>query len=428
MGRLSINSIGSEATLSRIKDMMENIQEIRVRVRCKVVSWKRGRYNTMFVIQISPYPPEAGSDYHEQLAYELVKKIQRPILVLAGLTHLDIGKAVKLYGIIEKRSGVVVYRAFWVPRIAECKNLSKVLKFIIASLKALAQTIVLAKKHSKEIITHFHYGLTTWPGAFLGEHYPLGMVLARIMGAKVVWIIHAFLVPYQLRQEAKDRRLPLLLVLLLTTYYLLLAKIAAFACHKVVVLVDSPNAPITSFLKKFLGKNKVFEQVHPLFKPLVKFATKSRNKITIACLGYIRREKGYHVLLKWLANLKNRNPCIYDKIDVIIAGTIDRKKREDIEYLKSLLSMKQQYELKNVKFIIKRLNKKEFQELLAKTDIIWCAYTRKYGPSGILAWAKAYRKRAIIYAKGNLWLGDKKPSLEDFSYHVKSLLEFVRHA
>jgi len=353
------------------------------------------------ILQVSPYPPEPGADYHEMLAHELVKKYRKPIVVLAGLNHLNVREAMEKYGVIEDHGNVVVYRAFWAPRIAERKNPIVILRYIVASLKALAQAIRIARKYTEKVVVHFHYGPTTGPGAFLGEHYPLGMGLARLMRANVSWTIHDFLTPHQLLQEAKERGLPVPLALLLVAYYLLLAKIAAKACHRIIVLVDSPNAPITEWLAKLLGEDKVEEQVHPPFKPLVELTSNLRDRITIACLGYIRREKGYHYLLQWLANLRSKNPRLYDKIQVIIAGAIDRKKPQDMEYLKKLLEMKHKYELTNVKIILRILSREEFHKLLSESDIVWCAYERKYGPSGILAWARAYHKKALYIP--NLW-------------------------
>lgn len=359
------------------------------------------RLRESIVVQVSPYPPEPGADYHEMLARELAKEYGKPVIVLAGLNYLNVEEAMKRYGVVENHGDVMVYRAFWAPRIAEYRSLATILRYIVASLKALVQAIAIARKHAEKVVAHFHYGPTTWPGAFLGEHYPLGMILARLLGTRVLWTIHAFLTPYQLLQEAKERRIALPLSLLLIAYYLLLAKIAAKACHKIIVLVDSPNAPITKWLAKLLGKDKVEEQVHPPFKPLLKLITKSRDRIIIACLGYIRKEKGYHHLLKWLAELRNRDPELYNKVQVIIAGAIDRGKPQDITYLRELLEMKRKHQLANVEIIPRKLNREEFHKLLAESDIVWCAYEKKYGPSGILAWARAYGKRALYV--GRLW-------------------------
>ncbi|NPA98699.1 MAG: glycosyltransferase family 4 protein [Crenarchaeota archaeon] len=371
------------------------------------------------VIQVSPYPPEPGADYHEQLAHQLSRELKAPVIVLAGLNHLKLHEAIKQYGVIEIHDRVIVYRAFWAPRIAECKNPITIVRYLIASLKALAQVVRTAKKYAKKVIAHFHYGPTTWPGALLGEHYPLGMILARALKARVFWTIHAFLTPHQLLQESRERRLSTLLALPLIAYYLTIARIAATACHKIIALVDNPSAPITTILSRLLGK-RVLEEVHPPFKPLAKPSINHRrDKVLMICIGYIRKEKGYHKLLQWLANLKIKDPSIYRRLKVIIAGTIDRKKREDIEYLRNLISIKNQHKLTNVEFIIKNLSKEEFHYLLLKGDIIWCAYTKKYGPSGILAWARAFSKYAIII--GSEW------SSRDHSYRTLESTSFSEH-
>ncbi len=357
----------------------------------------------ILVIQVSPFPPEAGSDYHRQLAFELRKGLKIPVIVLAGLNYLNMHRALREYGVIEKKDSIIVYRAFWAPRITEYRRPGVVLRHIISSLKALTQVIDIARKHVGKVIVHFHYGPTTWPGGILGEHYPLGMMLAKLLRAKVIWTIHAFLVPQVLLREARSRGLPLLLSIFLLIYYMILVKLAAKSSHKIISLVDYSNAPITSYFSKLLGKNKIEEQVHPPFKPMAKLESerKPKSRIIIVCPGYIRREKGYHHLLKWLVNLKNKDPKIYAKVKVIIAGGIDRRRRSDIEYLVELIRIKRKYELSNVEFILKKLDVKEFHELLAKSDIIWCAYEKKYGPSGILAWARAYHKKVIYIS--NLW-------------------------
>ena len=366
----------------------------------------------ILLVQVSPYPPEPGSDYHYYLARAARLSNHLPVVVLAGLNHLDSERAEKAYGLLENNDGVIVYRAFWAPRLLEEKNPWKALRFLASSLRALSQVTSIARRKGRRPLVHFHYGPTSWPGLLLGEHFPLGMALARLEGARVVWVVHSLPVVSQVLREARQKGLPLLLALLGAIYHTIIVLFSALWAHRVVVLVDNPGAGIKEYLERLVpSRGKVVEYTHPVFwSPAGSSkAPGAGREVLLVCPGYIRAEKGYHVLLHWLARLKDEKPEVYRRIRVIIAGGIDRNKREDIEYLRALLELRRQHGLGNVSIVVRKLGRKEFYELLRRSNIVWAAYTKKYGPSGILAWARTFGKKAIMI--DTLWgpVGDGKP-------------------
>jgi len=355
------------------------------------------RHLSASLIQISPYPPESGSDYHKMLAKELSKRLKF-VLVLAGLNY-PLNYAERTYGSIEKYDNITVIRAYWAPRLIECRRPLKVIKYAVISIRNLIFSIKKLQKHTLRTIAHFHYGPTTWPGALLGEHYVFGMIFARLLtNAKVVWTIHTFLLPYQVYQRVYDITKSKMLAFLAMLYYIFLAKLAALACHRIIVLTISNDAPITKYFSLIFGKRKVTEMVHPLFRTKYKYKLKPKKekRINILALGYIRVEKNYETLFHALYKLKQTDLDAYGRIRVIVAGTIERWKREDMEYLAKLQHLHQELRLDNVEFKIKHLTPRKWHEMLRKADMVWCAYKQQYGPSGIYAWALTYNKVPII--------------------------------
>jgi glycosyltransferase involved in cell wall biosynthesis len=355
--------------------------------------------SSISLIQISPYPPESGSEYHKILVEEL-SKMFRFVFILAGLSHLiNRRDAEKTFGSIEKYGTVIVIRSFWAPRLIECRHPLKVMKYAIASVRNMVYIIKKLQEHSSRTIVHFHYGLTTWPGVLLGEHYVLGMLFARFLTkAKVVWTIHAFLLPSQVYEIINSKVKSRILAFLAVLYYIFLAKLAALVCHKIIVLTMSNNAPVVKYFSSMFGKQKVIEMVHPLFRVEYEYKPikRERRGITIVALGYIRAEKNYETLFHALYKLRQIDLDAYRKMRVIVAGVIERQRPGDVEYLTRLQRLCQELGLDNVEFKIKRLTSWEWHEMLSESDMVWCAYNRRYGPSGIYAWALTYNKVPII--------------------------------
>ena len=355
--------------------------------------------SSISLIQISPYPPESGSEYHKMVAEELSKMLKF-VLILAGLNHLvNLRDAEKTFGSIERYGTMMVLRSFWAPRLIECRHPLKVMKYVVASVRNMIHIVKKSENVSRTIVLHFHYGLTTWPGALLGEHYVLGMFFARFLTkAKVVWTIHAFLLPNQVYEIVYSKVKSRVLAFLAVLYYIFLAKLAALACHKIIVLTISNNAPVVKYFSSMFGKQKVIEMMHPLFRVEHEYKPikRKRGRTTIVALGYIRAEKNYETLFHALYKLKQIDPNAYGKVRVIVTGTIERQKPEDVKYLIRLRRLCQELRLDSVEFKIKHLTSREWHEILSETDVVWCAYKRQYGPSGVYAWALTYNKVPLI--------------------------------
>jgi len=385
-------------------------------------------YDKTFVIQVSPYPPEPGSDYHMILAKEL-SKLCIGVIVLSGLNFFsNIERVEKGYGELSKVSNnLYIYRSFWSPRFFHMKSFFKVFKYLILSEINLINILRIIKKFKFKTVVYFHYGPTTWPGSLLGEHYVLGMVISRLLRAKVIWIVHSFPTHYQIYNELKSLLRSKIMAFVGLCYYLLVVKTAGLAANKIVVLTNSENAPIIFYISKLLGKHKVIENIHPKFKPINKLKVSDwGSKIKILCVGYMRKEKGYNTLLKLISKLKNASPKLYKKLEILIVGGIDRKKRDDLLYLLELLRTRCNLGLNIVKITVKNLNKKEWHQMLSSSDVIWCGYEKMYGPSGILAWARGYNKKVILspsfWGRFNDNDIDKIP---DFSSHAIQLLKYA---
>jgi glycosyltransferase involved in cell wall biosynthesis len=341
------------------------------------------------------------------VAEELSKKLKF-VLVLAGLSHLvNLHDAEKTFGLIEKYGTMMVIRSFWAPRFIECRRPLKVMKYAIASVRNMVYIVKKLQEHVSRTIVHFHYGLTTWPGVLLGEHYVLGMLFTRFLTkTKVVWTIHALLLPSQVYEIVYSKVRSRILAFLAVLYYIFLAKLAALACHKIIVLTISNNAAVVKYFSSMFGEQKVIEMVHPLFRVEYEYKPikRERRRITIVALGYIRAEKNYETLFHTLYKLKQIDPDAYGKVRVTVAGVIERQKPEDVEYLARLQHLCQELGLDNVEFKIKHLTSWEWHKMLSKADMVWCAYKQQYGPSGIYAWALTYNKVPIIM-KSYTWEG-----------------------
>ncbi len=360
---------------------------------------------SILVVQVSPYPPEPGSDYHAHLA-EALMKAGTPVVVLAGRGARGGGGA-----------GVPVYPFYWAPRLREA-GLAACIRAIASSLSILAVVVEAARRLGYNVVVNFHYGPTTWPGVLLGEHYPAGMMLARLMGARVVWTVHAMLTPRQILEESRRRGLPLLLGLLAAAYYMLVALTAAILSHRIVVLVDEEDAAAGRVIGSMLASgHKTLQAVHPYF-PAPRAAGRG-GRLTVYCLGYIRREKAYHLIAPWLSSLRRRSPGLYSRLLVVVAGAAGER---GVDKLYVELLKRQAALLAPGSMLVRegRLDREEFVDAVSSAWAIWCAYTGKYGPSGILAWARGAGARPICVK--TMW-GGCRGGAPSFEEHASWLIE-----
>lgn len=346
------------------------------------------------VVQVSPYPPEPGSDYHAHVAGELRRR-GVPVVVLAG----------------RGAEGRLVYPVYRAPRLG-VGSVRACIAALFQALAWLALVIRAARRLGFRVIVHFHYGPTGWPGLVLGEQYPLGMILARLMGAYVVWTIHAMLTPRQVYMEARARGLPPPAALAATAYYMLVSLIAAHASNRVIVLVDTPDAEAPHVIGGMLAR-RVHAQVHPAFPCNGAHGGGGRER-AVYCLGYIRREKAYHVIASWLIGGGGL-------LRFKIIGGVDEGRPADAAYARHLQRLAAETRgLMSVS--IGRLDRRGFIEAVSRAYAVWCAYTGKYGPSGILAWARGCGSRPLCVE--SMW-GGCSGGAPSFAEHVEELLREV---
>lgn len=301
----------------------------------------------------------------------------------------------------DKQSVVRVSQRVTVLRIWRMRSLKDMLQSIIFLLRAIIVTNV--------DILHIQYRFTREQGGSAGEPFLILMLITkRMLRKKIVISLHDFWLPNEAEQRASELIRSKLLAKLYKYYYALYVRAVLSIPNLILSIVNSKKSPVTQLIKKYT-KQEVVEVLHGL--PQLDLPAKRRkvaasvgksgggfdanDRFTVILYGFIRRSKGYDYVIKAMEKIVTSQPDMRARIRLVIAGTIASSEEEPyLNYLKRLAA---ELRIDDLVSISERyLDAEEVNSVFSNAGAIVIPYTRRVGPSGVLASALAYEVPAVI--------------------------------
>ena len=261
-------------------------------------------------------------------------------------------------------------------------------------------------------VVHFQGTHTPLYGGLFGEPATVLMVLLRLLGIPSVVTIHSLWMPTDLEKLWQEKGLPRWLIKIINTYYKYNLKIISNVVGKMNFLVAG-NAIQTIEEYQFtygLKREVLSKEVHPCtFNPIPN-EEKLRAKMMIGLekyrlvvsLGFVRPDKGFHILLKCAPALLEK----HKDLAIVIAGSLP--KSDDLEYCEYLRSLRKALpDFDRVILHFESLTDEDFLTYVNAADILVAPYLRSIGASGPIHHALGRGKPVVASAIGfNLGLRD----------------------
>jgi len=338
---------------------------------------------------ISPFPPERDGvgDYTCLLARNIKRRCEKcEISVIARKTNNTPNKS-------------YVYNNIFLLRSWNMSSLFSSLKSIFAIIKDIMKL--------RPNIVHFHYGTTRQYGWSAGEPFVLILATLRfILRVKTVMSLHGFWTLDEAKQIFQELTGKKLLARIYKYHYMIFAKVILNLPNILVNVVMDVNSPVTVIVSEISGRNDIIEIPHGIFTPQgyierskAKKRLGLRNKFVILLFGFIRRGKGYEDVMRGLRRVIQKNPSFKSRIATLVVGTANTQ--ENLKYVEELKGIVSQLDLENnVSFRVKYLCDSEIPTYICAADIMILTYSRRGGPSGVLARALSYETPVIVSEDG----------------------------
>ena len=353
-----------------------------------------GRAAVMRIAVVSPYPPSPdGRARYTMLAVHALAERYRDVEVVVLAT--------------DQSSPAGQYRAR--------ENLSIIrLGRPGRGQSRLLISLVLWVLRLRPDVVHFQGGLQKEFGGIFGESLLLPLFLLKMMGYRFVVTVHNTWWKEDVQTLTRTKRLNTLFSKLFVSYYIWTHRVLYKLCSRVsIVTVGSPTKGFLDKMAQYcqtygLGKDKVIYESHPCDLQLRPNGNQEqggdwqRSARTVAALGFVREDKGFHVLLEAAGHLLK----LFDDLRVVIAGYPARP--EDEEYAARLAKMRETMEYRErVILDLRLLSELEFEQWLDEADIVVLPYLRVVAASGPLHRTLGRGKVVIASATGhNLALSD----------------------
>ena len=343
----------------------------------------------MKICFISPFPPERDGvgDYTYLLARNIKRRCEKcEISVIARKIN---NTPTKSY----IHNDIVVLRSW------DMSSLFSSLKSIFAIIKDIMNL--------RPRIVHFHYGTTRQYGWSAGEPFVFILAALRfILRVKTIMSLHGFWTLDEAKQIFQELTGKKLLAKIYKVYYMIFIKLILNLPGILVNVVIDIDSPVTATVSKISGRNDIVEIPHGVFRSqghIDRSKAKKRlglgNKFVILLFGFIRRGKGYKDVMRGLHRVLKKNPSFKSRIVTLIVGAANSQ--ENLKYVEELKGIVSQLGLENnVSFRVKYLRDSEILTYICAADVMMLTYSRRGGPSGVLARALSYETPVIISEDG----------------------------
>ncbi|MEM2001436.1 MAG: glycosyltransferase [Candidatus Methanomethylicaceae archaeon] len=257
----------------------------------------------------------------------------------------------------------------------------------------------------KPSVVHLQGTHTPLYGGLFGEPITVVVMFLRLLKIPCIMTIHSTWFPSDLEKLWKQRRLGAISKLL-NYYYRANLYILSKLLNRINLLCAGDKSPIPEiFARSYkLNQSAIHNEPHPcFFKPVSPQEQKEAKKRLgfhsfkiITSLGFVRADKGYHLILECADYILSRHPDVV----IIIAG---QPRGSDADsYVSFLRELKERSHNKDrVLLKFEYINDEELEIYFKASDIIVVPYLRSVGPSGPIHHAFGYGKPVIASAIGH---------------------------
>jgi glycosyltransferase involved in cell wall biosynthesis len=231
------------------------------------------------------------------------------------------------------------------------------------------------------------------------------MVLLRLWRIPTVVTVHSLWLPANLDNLWRKKRINSILARALNLYYKLNLRLISYTVGAMNLLVPRNTSQIVKEYEQVYGLNEdiIREEAHPCkFQPVsedrkkeAKAALGLERYRTVVSVGFVRPDKGLHILLDCAPALLDKFP----DVAIVIVGT--PPKGADEEYCQSLRMRRDGLPSRDrVILRFDKLSDEEFSRYVDAADVVVVPYLRSVAASGPIHHALGRGKAVVASALG----------------------------
>ncbi len=253
-------------------------------------------------------------------------------------------------------------------------------------------------------VVHFQGTHTKLYGGLFGEGATLVLLALRLCRIPTVLTVHSTWTPADLDQLWRNKRFPKALGWALTRYYLLHTRLFVWLTGAINILCSGEGSPETEkFRRNYrVPDAKLYEEPHPcaaapeIGQPTAKQRLGLQGgRVVLAC-GFVRPDKGYHLLLDAVHRIKPR----FADLQVVVCG--EPRGPDGATYARSLMDHPAVREWPgHVTVRPEYVSDEELDLLTAAADIVVVPYLRAVGASGPIHRALGFGKVVVASEAGH---------------------------
>lgn len=322
----------------------------------------------MKIAVVSGFPPDPHGEAHH--SYEAFSRLSQahPQADITVFAHVNVNSPQR--AVI--RPNLRVERLTGGPRL---RGTLAVLRLFIRILRM------------RPDVVHFEGTQTSKYGGLFGEPVTALVWALRCVGIPTVVTIHSLWLPGRLSQLWREKGLSEQASRAINRYFYLNILALAHGAGRVNVLSSGHSSEIAEEYSRYyaIPRSKCVLEVHPCNYRPVSANTQTEAKrglglsgrFVVSAVGFVRADKGYHLLLANLNKLVEAIPSLA----IVIAGSANRS--QDQEYARGLENMRNQSGYADhVRFVFKVLSNAELDLLFDAADVVAVPYLESLGPSG----------------------------------------------
>lgn len=255
-------------------------------------------------------------------------------------------------------------------------------------------------------IVHFQGTHTPRYGGIFGEPIIVLIGILRLLGIRVFFTAHSIWLPSELMDLWKHKNIPWFLRKLLTSLYGADLRMVARWSDLLSFAVAGEISPLVKNYQEVyhLTSSKIAAEIHPCtgVPVLSEQQTQAKKSLglsgyrVVSAVGFVRPDKGYHLLLDCANELLNKFSDVVIIIVGMPQGVEGQRYAETLEQRLVGISHKDRVLLR-----LKYLSDDDFSIYVEATDVVVVPYPQVMGPSGPVHHALGRGKTVIASATGH---------------------------
>jgi glycosyltransferase involved in cell wall biosynthesis len=254
-------------------------------------------------------------------------------------------------------------------------------------------------------VVHYQGVHTPLYGMLFGESMIFTFLILRICGVKQFYSLHSTWMKDDLECLVLEKKKNKISSYLFIKYYGFYLKAVYFFMNKVfVVSCGNIDIAVKAFLEEWkLDFSKTYKENHPCHlndespkASIVEVSNVNSVEKNILCLGYIRKDKGIHNLIRSFEQI-----ALNDKnVKLIVGGeAIGKEGKLYVEHISELINKSPFND--RIEFIDGYIEQSNFQKLFTSASVVVIPYSRVIGPSGPIHYALGRNKIVVATNLGH---------------------------